>query len=665
MLIFLNSFQAQEAIMSTNIPLRVSLEIADEFKVQEIHPDGTEVYKQPLSMSENFTKIIQRIDFDKLSTILAEQETNGSKKEIEIPEITNNISSFVNPAQRTTFNQSVAQLDSIKAKINSALTNVSVLHDVIKIAKDQEYLVMDKLAKEATKSTDEKPITALIAKKKGLAHAASILAAAFEKLQAEQNQIARNKVDFHSELLSMRQNWRLRKKGSIIQGDLSYRSAGSTYMQGDGKFEVVRNENVTPQNPSALRVIIPKSLQGESYFVVKTIKDGDLQLNNLFETPKASSSFSMTSNLFDQPWHQKLEKAQNILFNNELLFLLSVELVKIRFPIPPISANKQIIVSLFPGLQLSISLCHNISPSSSSDPASNETPSTSSNNVVLEHSLYQLLHETHYRYLHHPMPHPTSASISKVRAKYSAGPLAYDKKQLSLLTPNTTILEQIIQQGQHAMLRLRTMYLIDSLAVEIQDPLIVPSWNYLSSPVETSVRIDLLSYGYEGMNNCRTPVVLNIGTRTVKARLRDGRVLNRSFESQELRHLLLNLISQHQVSAVQCLAKAMGWKTVSYTPQIGVGKQEPIYGTASSIVLLSPCSDRTLAIKSGPHSGIKVKLSTAPQEFYPNNLVSNVQWEQLSGPFRLVDWPRIPGKTFISKMEYMMACFAFKNSQQV
>ena len=58
----------------------------------------------------------------------------------------------------------------------------------------------------------------------------------------------------------------------------------------------------------------------------------------------------------------------------------------------------------------------------------------------------------------------------------------------------------------------------------------------------------------------------------------------------------------------------------------------------------------------------KVKLSSSPQEFLPSNLVSNQQWQQLNGQFKIVDWQRLPGKTFVNKMEYMMACLAIKSS---
>ncbi|KAH9389102.1 Mediator of RNA polymerase II transcription subunit 17 [Tyrophagus putrescentiae] len=600
---------------STAPPLNVSMEVCDEFMVQEIYPDGTEIYKQPLTMSENFARIINRIDFEKLSVALNDQGTS-------------------------------AQFDSIKAKIMQALTNVSVMHDVIKVGKEQEYLVIDRVAKDVNKS-EEKPITVL-------------------RLQAEQNQVSRTRVDFHAELLAMRQSWRLRKKGSTILGDLSYRSAGSMFAQ-PGTFEVVRNENQTPQNPSALRIIIPKSLEGGNFFVVRTNKDSKSQFKTLFEPlklhnpPSAAAASAAASS--DQPWQAKLESIQNMLFNNELFNRLARESVQLKLPIPTIAAGNQIIASLFPGLQLSINLCHTLSSSSSGGSAASSFEALSGNNAVLEHTLHQLLYKIHYRNLHHPLPHPASATLATNSVRFFCGPRAYDREMLTQLTHSETILEQVIQQGQHSMLRLRTMCLIDSLAIEVQDPLIVPCWNYLNSPTETSVRIDLYSFNYEALNGCRTSVMLHIGTRTVKAILRDGRVMNLSFESQELRHFLLNLIAQHQLLAVQTLAKATGWRVISLTPNVGVGKQEPVCGTATSITILSSNGSRMLSVKSGPHSGIKVKLSSAPQEFFfQTELVNNPQWEQLNGPFKTVDWPRIPGKTFVNKMEYLMACLSCPSS---
>ena len=46
---------------------------------------------------------------------------------------------------------------------------------------------------------------------------------------------------------------------------------------------------------------------------------------------------------------------------------------------------------------------------------------------------------------------------------------------------------------------------------------------------------------------------------------KDGRVLNFSYEPQELRDFILCQISQHQVTGVQQLAKVMGWQVLVAT----------------------------------------------------------------------------------------------------
>lgn len=70
----------------------------------------------------------------------------------------------------------------------------------------------------------------LISKKKSLATAGQLLLKGAEKLSKSvaENQENRRQRDFNSELLRLRSQWKLRKVGDKILGDLSYRSAGRT-----------------------------------------------------------------------------------------------------------------------------------------------------------------------------------------------------------------------------------------------------------------------------------------------------------------------------------------------------------------------------------------------------------------------------------------------------
>lgn len=70
----------------------------------------------------------------------------------------------------------------------------------------------------------------LISKKKSLATAAQLLLRGAEKLNksvAESQEQWRQR-DFNAELLHLRSQWKLRKVGDKILGDLSYRSAGES-----------------------------------------------------------------------------------------------------------------------------------------------------------------------------------------------------------------------------------------------------------------------------------------------------------------------------------------------------------------------------------------------------------------------------------------------------
>lgn len=188
------------------------------------------------------------------------------------------------------FQPSLWPWDSVRNKLNDALTEICVLSDVISIAKDKRYLVLDPVPEE---SEETKPIVQVYSRKKALSQAANVLLSGAERLRSSHSeQRNRNVSDFHIELLRLRQNWRLKKVSNAIIGDLSYRTAGSKFGM-SGTFEVTKADDVAeddtpaasgggnnnglsnqpPKNTSALRVIVPAELQGVAYIKVITQKD--------------------------------------------------------------------------------------------------------------------------------------------------------------------------------------------------------------------------------------------------------------------------------------------------------------------------------------------------------------------------------------------------------
>ncbi|KAH8381725.1 hypothetical protein KR093_011173 [Drosophila rubida] len=654
--------------------VNISVETTCENQIREIAYDGTELYQPPPTLSESLAKCAARIDFSKTSLDDLKKEEKSAAAAADDDKDNNQ------------FQESLWPWDAVRNKLKDAYTEICVLSDVISIAKDKRYLVLDPLLEEAD---DTKPIVQVYSRKKAISQAAQVLLGGAERIRnAHSEQRSRNVADFHIELLRLRQNWRLKKVSNAIIGDLSYRTAGSKFGM-SGTFEVTKAEdalddenagNNTPGLPnssssgsnngmqlkasSALRVIVPSELQGVAYIKVITQKDQEdlcaAQVNLMGHGPNITAQVGV--------WQKTLEFAQNVLFCKELFAQLAREAIQLQAPIPHVVIGNQIRATLLPNIQLIISLCHSTS-FDSSQPAP-----ISDHDHVLEHSLHQLLREVHYKNSHHPFPHPASAPLGPSKKRMMAGPTAADRDALLDMTKTQTILEQIIAQAQHIFMRKRTQYVLDTLARDVKDPQIVSHWNAMNSPTMSCVKINIVTHGYDAIG--RTSLVIHVKERSLKCICRDGRVMRLSYEPQELRDLILCQINSHQISCLVTLARSMAWTVLSNSNHLGIGKVEPL-GNASSCLLASPNSDRMIAvqIRCDPQIDVKVYIARSPrQDFFPSPLVPKMFWENLGGNFKEVSWnlnpaetwfsnsiafqvrfDKIEGKSFLNKMEFLMA----------
>uniref|UniRef100_A0A0A9WMF7 Mediator of RNA polymerase II transcription subunit 17 n=1 Tax=Lygus hesperus TaxID=30085 RepID=A0A0A9WMF7_LYGHE len=630
--------------------VNISIEAPVENQIQEITYDGQELYQTPLTMSESLAKLAQKIDFSKTGYEELKKETEAA----------NEAGAEEDSTPKDTYQSSIWPWDSVRNKLRSAYTEVCVLADVLAIAKEKRYLVLDPVAQD---QTDTRSMTQVYARKKALAGAGSVLLTGAERLRASQTEAARNRSvpDFHIELLRLRQNWRLKKVSNTIIGDLSYRTAGSKFPQ-TGMFEVTKAEDegerpgspppspgANPKPASALRVTVPSELQGVAYIEVLCQK-------GLTKFPDQEDLCSASINLqhsnattygADVHWQQRLESAQNVLFCKELFNQLAKEAVQLHAPIPHMVVGNQIMASTFPGIQLIIKLRH------STGEGEKKAGQKSDHDHVLEHSLHQLLREVHHKNTHHPFPHPSSAPLGPSKRRAVAGPHAADRHTLLEMTNSETLLEQIIKQAQHYLIRMRTEYVLDTIIKEVKDPLIVTHWNALNSPTLSCVKINIITHGYD--TTCRTSLVIQVGEKSLKCVCRDGKVMHMSYEPQELRDLIYCQIFQHQIQAVQSLAKCMGWHYLANSSHLGIGAVEPL-GNACSCILASPMGDRLIAVRCEPHGGVQVSIAHSPKkDFFSGQLVKERKWENLGGGFKEVRWDKMEGKNFLNKMELLMA----------
>uniref|UniRef100_A0A8P4KTE9 Mediator of RNA polymerase II transcription subunit 17 n=1 Tax=Dicentrarchus labrax TaxID=13489 RepID=A0A8P4KTE9_DICLA len=618
--------------MSGGPAVRVSIESTCEKQVQEVALDGTETYVPPLSMSQNLAKLAQRIDFSQGSdseeeAVAVEAEPRDrewGKQEPEEEEGT------------VKFQPSLWPWDSVRNNLRSALTEMCVLYDVLSVVKEKKYMALDPVSQDPTAGKTPQ-VFQLMSKKKSLATAAQLLVKGAEKLSKSvaENMENRRQRDFNSELLRLRSQWKLRKVGDKILGDLSYRSAGSLFPH-HGTFEVIKNTDIDldkkiPEDYCPLDVQIPSDLEGSAYIKVSIQKQapdiGDLGTVNLFRRPPKTKAGT-------QAWHVKLEAAQNVLLCKEIFAQLSREAVQIKSQIPHIVVKNQIISQPFPGLQLSISLCHSTGEKKNHR-ASPEKPKPDDHLYVLEHNLHQMMREFHKQQLSSVvMPHPASAPFGHKRQRL-AGPMAYDKAEISSLQHNEGLLEKIIKQAKHIFLRSR--YICMYHMVDTYGP--------------SQIRLTMFCV-FRSIQ-----LQLNIGVEQIRVVHRDGRVVTLSHQEQELQDFLLSQMSQHQVHAVQQLAKVMGWHVLSFSNHVGLGPVESI-GNASAVTVASPNGEYAISVRNGPESGCKVLVQfprSQTKELPKSDVIQEAKWSHLRGPCKEVHWSKMEGRNFVYKMELLMA----------
>ncbi|XP_061733503.1 mediator of RNA polymerase II transcription subunit 17-like isoform X2 [Nerophis ophidion] len=120
---------------------------------------------------------------------------------------------------------------------------------------------------------------------------------------------------------------------------------------------------------------------------------------------------------------------------------------------------------------------------------------------------------------------------------------------------------------------------------------------------------------------------------------------------------VLSQMSQHQVHAVQQLAKVMGWHVLSFSNHVGLGPVESI-GNASAVTVASPNGEYAISVRNGPESGCKVVVQfprKQTKELPKSDVIQDAKWTHLRGPYKEVHWRKMEGRNFVYKMELLMA----------
>ncbi|PIK48916.1 putative mediator of RNA polymerase II transcription subunit 17 isoform X2 [Apostichopus japonicus] len=604
-------------------------------------------------MSENLAKLAHKIDFSEENE---DKKTDDTRNGLPVKEREEN-----DTKEAAAFQNQQKPWESVKTKLRDALTEVSVLYDVINIARmnrepPYQYMMLEKVSGETSSPNNEFAVK-LLEKKKSLEVAAKILQTGANRMKHSSSSEKKALVEqrnFHNELLCLRQNWRLKRVGNNILGDLSFRTSGSRFWH-TGTFEVTKTSEEEFEEtekrgvpPCSLKVTVPSDLEGTSFIRV-LIQEGETEIASAYLMQSSRAQISL-----DSHWQQRLEAAQNVLFCKELFAQIAREAVQLKAPIPHIVVGNQIISSIIPGVQLVIRLCHDSSMSSSNVSAPPEK--NAHQNIDLEQSLHQLLRELHHSNLNGPTPRPVTASFSfNNKKRRLAGPLALDRREIAEIQQTECVLEKILKQSRHIVLRDRTAKVLDDMAASTQDPLIMVHWSVLQQQLQATVRVFISSPGYEHF--ARTSMQLNIGYEDIKAILKDGRTVHLSYQEKDLRNLLTCQISEDRVSAVYDLAKSLRMQIIHYNFFVGVGPP-PKLGNASAIVFATPNGRKMISLRSDPVEGPRVMIQDELNTREKSDVVTDLKWEVFPSGFQEVDMTKIPGRNFVHKMELLIGNLA-------
>lgn len=111
---------------------------------------------RPFTLSENLTKLAHKIDWTK--------GDDAEEDEDDVPVIAKDKESSEEEAgKKPDFLASSWPWDSVRNKLRSALTEVCVLADVIAVAKEKHYLVLDPVQVD---QPDQRQLAQLFAKKR-------------------------------------------------------------------------------------------------------------------------------------------------------------------------------------------------------------------------------------------------------------------------------------------------------------------------------------------------------------------------------------------------------------------------------------------------------------------------------------------------------------------
>uniref|UniRef100_F1KYR9 Mediator of RNA polymerase II transcription subunit 17 n=1 Tax=Ascaris suum TaxID=6253 RepID=F1KYR9_ASCSU len=542
--------------------VNIAVEAGHEWQIQEIGFDGVEKYIRPPTYSDHVAKMAHRVDWRKLvgadasydnPNALPREDDEESSEEVEKPKL----------EMEDRKVPDAGPWHTVAKNLHEALQQINVLVDTLAVLK-MPYLealtVMDSFEMHHNMQdvVQQSKQFQWVTKRKSLLEVISVLEHASKLRLKSDVEVESDKEMFFRELKKMREQWRVRKTGNVVYGDLGYRIFGSKYNPSE-LFDITRRSlptsndgNTAPQEGSALQVQVPCDLIRRSTIAV-SIEIDDMDSKDLFAMAENDLDYMRVERekATEVHWSLALQWAQESLICRDIFNQLSKEAVLLKEHIAMVR-DGVLVVSLFDNVLLRVEL--SLHPFEEGElPVKGDE--------YLGRSLRQLfVSEQCTRWVRHQMfiAMPLTSLPESLDLR---GPYAMSANEIECRNkPKRLLLERLMSIAAHYVLTNKVTSSLERYLLRVSDPQV--TWNWLRSTSAISAVIVTASnrnYDYIG----KTTFYIRIEGDEFYVMTKEGQRIDCRRDEEMLTYTIEYLICNYMLNTVTMVAnKLWQWQVL-------------------------------------------------------------------------------------------------------
>ena len=610
--------------------VNISVERLLEQEVEVIGRDGEEKYIKPFDFSEELTYLAGKIDFyegiDGHTAAGTDEEENEEEESTE------------EGAKKDESKQNEWPWSSVHSKLRLALTEMCVMLDVLQTLNKRKYFILAPIQQNPEL---EKQTVQMLEKRKYLAKVGAYIgtgAAGLGVRNAKPEPIVIDgeqkdkETEYYTQLMELRQFWRVKKSGNQITGDLSYRTSGSRFWH-PGIFEVKAESDETEEDEKEekkkLAITLSPDLAKSSQIIVQLI-DKESSCNW-----KAVSNPIILEDNFVNSWEKEMTKAQQHRFNKEIFSQLSNDAFQGSF-LGINVLNSQIKCTMSDNAEVIIT--HNVDSATTVD-LQTDTKETSNDLALL---LSALLYQQHRNVSKFSTPYPATSNFYGKQSKSSSVINIIHRKPNDL---GKSILYEFMKQAEHKLWIHRINEFLYDQNVRFPEPAIGFHWNVLKSRLKSMLTVTLSSVYRHKSNSSNFAITIDeTGFHIFSKNMIS---VDLPFDMDMLALVLSNNVYKHLQNVVQDVSKQHGW--VMITPKMGNNILSSNQVEARPPLLLrNNTNEKFVQIYLNDMRNIEVEIS---KESHENDPPLDDSFKPLNKAKLSVSWTSLPGDSFIEKCE--------------